>query len=207
MKRQISSLVLLFVSLNQLPTRALASASTLTLDLDKSIHAGEGCNVADSTREFLVYRNGLLRVQTTGLGLMLGVIRPELAARANCTVRIPYEVPEGQFVKSIAARLAYGVYKSAGARGSIVARVSAGNVASQAQVSLAQGSEQDVYFATKAFAGEAGSVEQACRLNKGILKIDLATSGQLESAEDKLILETIMGEVKLSARFELNDCP
>lgn len=198
-----SSLVLLSVSLNHFPAQA---SEQLMLDVSRAIQVGE-CVSADGDRPLLVYRDGLLRVQTTGLGLLLGFGSSELAGRANCTVRIPYEVPAGMYIKGIASRLAYGVYKSADAKASISARLATSNISAQTTVPFEQGTALDEYFLVKSFQGESASVEQACRSNKGILRFDVSTSGQLGDSSGVLILESILGEVKVYSRFELAACP
>lgn len=202
MKAFASLMVLLSVSLNQFQAQA---SEELTLDISRAIQVGE-CVAIEGGRPLLVYRDGLLRVQTTGLGLLLGFGSDELAGRANCTVRIPYEVPAGMYLKGIASRLAYGVYKSADAKGSISARLATSHLNAQTTVPFEQGTALDEYFLLKSFQGEATSVEQACSSNKGILRFDISTSGQRDS-DGVLILESILGEVKVYSRFELAACP
>lgn len=203
MKAIVSSLVFLSVSLNQ--TQAQATEQ-LSLDVSRAIQVGE-CVSADGGRPLLIYRDGLLRVQTTGLGLFLGFGSSGLAGRSNCTIRIPYDVPEGFYLKKIASRLVYGVYKSADAKGAISARLATSHLSAQTTVALEQGEALDEYFLTKSFDGESASVEQACASRKGLLRFDVSTSGQLGSTDGVLILESILGEVKVYSRFELAACP
>lgn len=187
---------------------AQSEIPAVNFELQNAISGGNGCSQLGTLGSSLSIKNDTLEFRSSEMGLYLGFAgSDDLSSRSHCAIRIPYQVPVGYYIKKISSRLIYGVLKTQGARGSVSATVAASEIVSSPQIiNFPLGEKQDEYYTTNAFQVEANEEAAQCHNHKGILKINIATSGQIENLEDKLIIENIFGEVKLLTRFNLEKC-
>jgi len=194
-------------------TSAVASAESIEWDVERAVIAGTGCQ--KDWDAFASTNGNDLSVVFTNLGVDLpGNSGSPLAARKNCTVRVPAEISQGLYIGELVQRVTYGVTKSARASGSVATRSTFfGFNVSPYTVNLPYGSAINnpllVNSRTDEFLVNTTWYTGWCRAGRnprGLYQANLAISGQRDSDRENLIMFVDGLDLKFEVLAEILHC-
>lgn len=187
----------------------VAHASHLELSSAEAVMAGTGCvptrGSASVDTEILV--NGSdVSVIATGLNLSLGIVSGgQLADRKSCSIRIPAELGLHQRVSGIHEALTFGLYKSRGAHAAISASTAIGN-ASVDPLTIVFERGRRAHVGTRRIERHRSVENNECTDSRSIMRINLLTTGQLESEYDFIDLASDNGDLRYDAHVVMASC-
>lgn len=191
-----------------------ASANELIFHPENAIYAGNGCPQGSTT--ITVDELGDLYIDHSALGISLPANgdNQALAARSTCLVRIPVTVPKGLYVKSIQQTLSYSVAKSVNADLQLASRAAfSSDSVHPFIISLPAGDEVYSEHSIDTRLDHLDSAKQRAkycrdeRPDQMIFQVQIAISGQRESAGDDLIAAAYGSHFGEGIEVELANCP
>ncbi|MCX6118604.1 MAG: hypothetical protein NT027_13760 [Proteobacteria bacterium] len=176
---------------------AAYSQQSVKWDAARAALAGQGC--VKDVDAFVLENGNDLSVVFSNLGVNLpGNSSSTLAARSNCTVRVPARVAPGVYIGELTQRISYGVTKTARTRGSVATRSTFfGFPVSPYTIDLPYGrsinepllvnSRQDLFSVRTTPTWYQGWCAPR-RAPQGLYQANFAISGQKDHASEDLIM-------------------
>jgi hypothetical protein len=186
-------------------------------EADAAILAGSGC--VKDVDAFVIAAGNDLSVIFSDLGFSLGGNSgAPLAARKNCSVRVPATIAKGLYIGELTQQITYGVTKTSGSQGAVATRSTFfGFPVSPYTVNIPYGRNINQPFLTNTRKDrflvdtvEGRSwISRWCALQRnprGLYQANLAVSGQKDSDFEDLILFVDGLDLKYEVRSQLVFC-
>lgn len=191
-----------------------AQGSEIEWKADKAIALGSHCNsIENNGREIDTYflSNGDdVSVVWSGLQFNLTGHGDELAARQNCSIRIPISTTRGWYIGEIEQHLSHYLLKSRGARVSIATRATVANAAvSPFTISYPSATAfRGIYDNSRIdlLTEQAAYVHSWCRNPSGIYKFNVAISAMRDSHQ-AVVIAGVEEDIRLDLSLRSSLCP